>query len=220
MPPFFDCSRKGKNDMALWTGSKHIEKALAAVTALALITLTGCQADQEDKDSLISGVEAGMTKDAVLSVIGEDYDNSATTETYKNTVEYDYYFESDEVFGTGLSGYMFVEFSLETDKLITYGYHLGQDESFKNPSYKYSEEELKTAFDAVINKISVWYGDENPDSHISNENDTGLPLSYTFNTESGEQLWAAYGVNMWGSSEPDSYEKGINEVVVSCTIDY
>ncbi len=206
--------------MALWADNKYIGKVLATVTALALVALTGCQKSHDDKDSLISGVEAGMTKDEVFSIIGEDYDNSITEEIYKNTVEYDYYFESDAVFGTGLSGYMFVEFSQETDELVTYGYHLGPDDNFENPSYKYSEEELKTAFDTVTNKVSVWYGDETPDSHISNANDIGLRLRYALNLESGEQLWAVYGVNMWGLSEPDSYEKGINEVVVSCTINY
>ncbi|MBQ8687239.1 MAG: hypothetical protein IJ512_01670 [Ruminococcus sp.] len=180
-----------------------------------LAVLTGCnnEIEPEQDKSIIPGIKTGMTSEEVFEVIGDDYDNSVTDDYYKNTIEYDYHIDAGEAFNTDLEGYMCFEFDLQTDTLITFGYHLGQSGSFDAPVYPYSEEELKTAYDAIKGTLSEWYGDGNQSNEYA---EYGVKEEYTWQVEE-DQIWAVYGVNLWAMDEPAAYENGLNEIVVSCS---
>lgn len=188
---------------------KAIIKNLGILVS-AITLLTGCNEKPEQDKSLISGIKTGMTSEEVFKVFGEDYDNSVTYESYKNTVEYDYWLDAGEAFNTELDGYMFFEFDSQTETLISFGYHLGQSGSFDDPVYPYSEEELKNAYDAIKSTLSEWYGD----GVSSDENlELGVKEENTWQIEE-DQIWAIYGMNLWAM---EGYENGVNEIVVSCS---
>lgn len=186
---------------------------IISILSLGMLA-TGCESTPKSK-SIIPDIDVDMTSEEVLAIVGEKYDNYIKTETYKNTIEYDYILNEndDEVFDTGLKGYMFLEFEPQTDKLVTFGYHFGADGSLESPVYPYSEEELKAAYDKITKTLSDWYGEGN----YSDENlDLNVCEEYKWQDDN-KQLWAVYGINLWGYGEPNSYEEGVNEIVVSCT---
>ena len=87
---------------------------------------------------------------------------------------------------------MFVEFDLETGLLVNYGYALGRLGTMDNREYPYSEQQLKEAYDKIYAVMTDWYGNVRP----------------------------VYGVNLRNySATPESYEKGINEIVLSCSVE-
>ena len=87
---------------------------------------------------------------------------------------------------------MFVEFDLETGLLVNYGYALGRLGTMDNREYPYSEHQLKEAYDKIYAVMTDWYGN----------------------------VRAVYGVNLRNySATPESYEKGINEIVLSCSVE-
>lgn len=178
---------------------------------LSGILAVGCSSESPERKAIIPDIDIGMTSEEVFDVMGRDYDHSAEIATYKNTAEYDYILNEDEVFGTGLKGYLFFEFDSQTDKLVTYGYHLGVQGDLQTPVYPYSEEELKSAYSKITGTLIEWYGDgeqKEPDE------ENGIRDEYIWHVDD-KQLWAVYGVNLWAWSEPESYEKGINEIIVS-----
>ena len=179
----------------------------------ALTLLTGCNEKKEQDKSIISGIKTGMTSEEIFEIFGEEYDNSITNESYKNTIEYDYRVDAGEAFNTDLDGYMFFEFDSQTDTLITFGYHLGQSGSFDNPVYPYSEEELKSAYDSIKSTLCEWYGD----GKLSDENlELGVKEENIWQMED-DQIWAIYGMNLWAM---EGYENGVNEIVVSCSSEF
>lgn len=194
---------------------KKVKKGNWILVMSMLVILTGCndEIQPEQDKSIIPGIKTGITSEELFKVMGDNYDNSVTDDFYKNTIEYDYYVDAGEAFDIDIEGYMFFEFDLQTETLITFGYHLGQSGSFDAPVYPYSEEELKIAYDTIKGTLSEWYGDGNQ----SNENaEYGVKEEYAWQIEE-DQIWAVYGVNLWAMDEPAAYESGLNEIVVSCS---
>ncbi len=164
---------------------------------------------QETK-SIINGIRNGMTKDEVFAVIGKDY----AYEKEKTTRKHSYYYivQSGEVFDTNLEGKMFVEFDLETGLLVNYGYALGRLGTSDDRNYPYSEQQLKEAYDKIYAVMTDWYGES------TKGNNSSPKAEYIWETDIG-QIWAIYGVNLWSGYEPPTYEEGVNEIVLSCSVE-
>lgn len=173
------------------------------------LLISGDQEIQSEK-SIISGIRNGMTKDEVFAVLGREY----TDEEEKLTQRYAYYYpvKSGDVFGTELEGEMFVEFDLKTGLLVNYGYALGRVGTKDDKTYPYTEQQLKEAYDKVYSVMTDWYGEGTKGSL------SGPKAEYTWETDNG-QVWAVYGVNLWSANEPETYEKGINELILSCSVE-
>lgn len=173
------------------------------------LLISGDQEIQSEK-SIISGIRNGMTKDEVFAVLGREY----TDEEEKLTQRYAYYYpvKSGDVFGTELEGEMFVEFDLKTGLLVNYGYALGRVGTKDNKIYPYTEQQLKEAYDKIYSVMTDWYGEGTKGSL------SGPKAEYTWETDNG-QVWAVYGVNLWSANEPETYEKGINELILSCSVE-
>lgn len=173
------------------------------------LLISGDQEIQSEK-SIISGIRNGMTKDEVFAVLGKEY----TDEEEKLTQRYAYYYpvKSGDVFGTELEGEMFVEFDLKTGLLVNYGYALGRVGTKDDKTYPYTEQQLKEAYDKIYSVMTDWYGEGTKGSL------SGPKAEYTWETDNG-QVWAVYGVNLWSANEPETYEKGINELILSCSVE-
>lgn len=173
------------------------------------LLISGDQEIQSEK-SIISGIRNGMTKDEVFAVLGREY----IDEEEKLTQRYAYYYpvKSGDVFGTELEGEMFVEFDLKTGLLVNYGYALGRVGTKEDKTYPYTEQQLKEAYDKVYSVMTDWYG-EGTKGNLS-----GPKAEYTWETDNG-QVWAVYGVNLWSANEPETYEKGINKLILSCSVE-
>lgn len=172
--------------------------------------LLSAPVSQSDK-SIIAGLKNGMTRDEVFAVIGKNYTSEEEKTTQKHT--YNYPVKAGTVFGTDLNGEMFVEFDLKTGLLVNYGYALGRLGTMDNREYPYSEQQLKEAYDKIYAVMTDWYGEGTKGSLVSTK------AEYTWMTEYGN-VWAVYGVNLWNySATPESYEKGINEIVLSCSVE-
>lgn len=173
------------------------------------LLISGDQEIQSEK-SIISGIRNGMTKDEVFAVLGREY----TDEEEKLTQRYAYYYpvKSGDVFGTELEGEMFVEFDLKTGLLVNYGYALGRVGTKDDKTYPYTEQQLKEAYDKIYSVMTDWYGEGTKGSL------SGPKAEYTWETDNG-QVWAVYGVNLWSANEPETYEKGINELILSCSVE-
>ena len=173
------------------------------------LLISGDQEIQSEK-SIISGIRNGMTKDEVFAVLGREY----TDEEEKLTQRYAYYYpvKSGDVFGTELEGEMFVEFDLKTGLLVNYGYALGRVGTKEDKTYPYTEQQLKEAYDKVYSVMTDWYGEGTKGSL------SGPKAEYTWETDNG-QVWAVYGVNLWSANEPETYEKGLNELILSCSVE-
>lgn len=173
------------------------------------LLISGDQEIQSEK-SIISGIRNGMTKDEVFAVLGREY----TDEEEKLTQRYAYYYpvKSGDVFGTELEGEMFVEFDLKTGLLVNYGYALGRVGTKDDKTYPYTEQQLKEAYDKVYSVMTDWYGEGTKGSL------SGPKAEYTWETDNG-QVWAVYGVNLWSANDPETYEKGINELILSCSVE-
>lgn len=159
--------------------------------------------------SIIEGICNGMTQDEVFAIVGTEYDHYdegiAGTESY--------YYNQTALFGTALDGQMFVEFDRESGLLVNYGYHIGLIDTGESTVYPYTEVELKAAYDTIIDQLTLLYGAgiQGSASYMN------CRAEYTWETDFG-QIWAIYGVNLWSSDEPESYETGCNEIVVSCSV--
>lgn len=166
--------------------------------------------NQEMSKSIITGIKNGMTRDEVFAVLGKNY----TAEEEKISGKYAYYYpvQSGEVFDTELEGEMFVEFDLETELLVNYGYALGRLGTVKDRIYPYSEQQLKEAYDKIYGVMIDWYGEATKGSFSSPK------AEYIWETDNG-QIWAIYGINLWNEYEAAAYEKGINELVLSCSVE-
>lgn len=165
---------------------------------------------KQETKSIINGIRNGMTKDEVFAVIGKDY----AYEKEKTTRKHSYYYivQSGEVFDTNLEGKMFVEFDLKTGLLVNYGYALGRLGTSDDRNYPYSEQQLKEAYDKIYAVMTDWYGESTKGSNSSPK------AEYIWETDIG-QIWAIYGVNLWSEYEPPTYEEGVNEIVLSCSVE-
>lgn len=166
--------------------------------------------ETQDAKSIITGIRNGMTKDEVFAVLGKGY----TAEEEKLSQKYAYYYpvQAGEAFDTDLEGEMFVEFDLKTELLVNYGYALGRLGTTKDRTYPYNEQQLKTAYDKIYAVMTDWYGEGTKGSFSSPK------AEYIWETDNG-QVWAIYGVNLWNENEPETYEKGVNELVLSCSVE-
>lgn len=166
--------------------------------------------ETQEAKSIITGIRNGMTKDEVFAVLGKGY----TAEEEKLSQKYAYYYpvQAGEAFDTDLEGEMFVEFDLKTELLVNYGYALGRLGTTKDRIYPYNEQQLKTAYDKIYAVMTDWYGEGTKGSFSSPK------AEYIWETDNG-QVWAIYGVNLWNENEPETYEKGVNELVLSCSVE-
>lgn len=167
-------------------------------------------AETNETKSIITGIRNGMTKDEVFAVLGKGY----TAEEEKLSQKYAYYYpvKIGDVFDTDLEGEMFVEFDTETELLVNYGYALGRLGTTKDRIYPYNEQQLKTAYDKIYSIMTDWYGEGTKGSFPNPK------AEYIWEIDDG-QVWAIYGVNLWNENEPETYEKGINELVLSCSVE-
>ena len=157
--------------------------------------------------NVLSELRTGMTEDEVFSIIGENYDYKSDVRC--NSMEYDYSFASDEVFGTGLSGYMFAEFDSESKQLICCGYHIGAVGNVDESEHPYGEDKLAAGYAKVIEKLTADYGDGQRPIEYSGE---GIKDEISW-SDGSDQLWAIYGTDLWGK------ESGVNEMIVSRSIE-
>ena len=169
----------------------------------AVTETTAAQVTAEE--NIISGVELGDNKDDVLGKFG-DY-NGSFDGVSKPSTTYNYSIDGSELFGVDMKGIMFFEFSNRTDELICYGYRFGNVISDGRDTYPYSGDELKTAYEKVLDKLIGWYGGSAEESDL-----TGIFKEYIISLEDDSEVWSVYGVNMWGENS------GVNEVIVSHAI--
>lgn len=158
--------------------------------------------------NILSQLKTGMSEEDVFAVIGKDYDYEYSA-GYKPSVEYDYSFAADEVFNTGLGGYIFVEFDEKNNELTCFGYHIGAVGHVEDHSYPYSESELEEAFNKLLPYLEEEYGNADEPSAFSGE---GVKAEYSWSMGT-DQLWAIWGTDLWGASS------GVNEIIVSRSID-
>ena len=163
----------------------------------------------DEEKGIIPGIRNGMTKKQVFDILGTDYTDEEDR-TWKYS--YDYPVKAGEVFGTNLAGIMFVEFDSKTNQLVNYGYALGRTGTAEERLYPYSEDELKEAYSIIYNQMVEWYGE------AAQGTNTSPKAEYAWETDDG-QVWAMYGINLWADAPPASYEKGVNELVLSCSVE-
>ena len=192
-----------------WNRADLCRDGILNVFDLCLLKKELTSQNQETK-SIINGIRNGMTKDEVFAIIGKDY----AYEKEKTTRKHSYYYivQSGEVFDTNLEGKMFVEFDLETGLLVNYGYALGRLGTSDDRNYPYSEQQLKEAYDKIYAVMTDWYGES------TKGNNSSPKAEYIWETDIG-QIWAIYGVNLWSGYEPPTYEEGVNEIVLSCSVE-
>ena len=162
-------------------------------------------ADVSDENNIIPGVALWDSKDDVLARFGEC---DRTIEGYSNhSTAYYYNIDGSELFDIDMKGVMFFEFYNKTDELIGYGYGFGEVDNGKNYDYPYSHDELKAAYKKLTGRFIKWYGGEIGESDLY-----GIEAEYLKVLEDNSEMWAVYGVSMWGA---DSI---INEVRCSHSI--
>ncbi len=192
--------------------NKKILSTLSAVTVL----LSGCAENPEPDDNkgIITGISLGMTKEEVFEVYGSNYSYTEDLRDYcKNTVEYGYDTDKVDVFDVDMKTQVFFEFE-DDEKLTCYGYHIGRTGEYNDSSFPYSENELVENYDRIYEKLTEWYGNS---SDTETNSDDGIIKKNIWESEQGE-IWFVVGVNMWAAGEPVSYEKGVNEIVLSCSV--
>ena len=192
-------------------------KKLLAVFS-SFILLSGCgQVDpepEEQKNELIPGISLGMTKEEVFRTYGDDYtyNYDYRDDGSKNTVEYGYSTDKPDVFDINIDTQVIFEFE-DDDKLVCYGYHIGRTGDYNDSRYPYSQDELTEAYDKIYEELSEWYGSSTSDEELA---EYGVLNNNTWETEEGS-VWFIVGVNMWSTYTPDAYEKGVNEIDLSCS---
>lgn len=190
------------------------KKKLSAIF-ISCIILFGCSQKnpEPEKHEIISGISLGMTKEEVFEVYGDNYIYNEERYTYGNTVEYGYSVDRVDVFDMDIQTQVFFEFEND-DKLTCYGYHIGRIGDYYDSSFPYSENELVEAYDKIYEKLTEWYGDS---SGAETSYNNGKIKENSWENEQGS-IWFVVGVNMWSDGEPVSYEKGVNEIVLSCSV--
>ena len=131
------------------------EETTAATTAAPVTTAeTPGENSAAARINVMSELRTGMTEEEVFSVIGDKFDYRYDAGS-KPSIEYDYTVVSDEIFGTGLRGYMFAEFGAESHTLICCGYHLGAVGNAAKSDHPYSEAELTDGYGMVTEALTA-----------------------------------------------------------------
>ena len=185
------------------------EETTAATTAAPVTTAeTPGENSAAARINVLSELRMGMTEEEVFSVIGDKFDYRYDAGS-KPSIEYDYTVVSDEIFGTGLRGYMFAEFDAESHTLICCGYHLGAVGNAAKSDHPYSEAELTDGYGMVTETLTAGYGEG-----IRPEEYTGEGIIDEMSWSDGsDQLWAIYGTDLWDT------DSSVNEIIVSRSIE-
>lgn len=184
-------------------------------TSVEITTEPTAEAPEAENTSLaesinvLSSMKTGMTEEEALSEFGIENGRRCEGNYAGADYEYDYSLTADNVFGTGLKGYMFAQFDTSTQKLICCGYHFGKLEDSESTEFPYSEDELREAYQKIVQKLTEQYGEGTRPETFAGE---GIRDELTWN-DGSEIIWAMYGMDLWS---PDS---GVNEIVVSRSID-
>lgn len=195
----------------------NILKKLFAISGV-LVILSGCSQKESESGNkeIIPEISIGMTKEEVYEIYGEDYAYCEDHRElgYKDTVEYGYSIDRVDTFNIDIETQMFFEFEND-EKLVCYGYHIGRTGDYYDSIYPYSESELTEAYNAIYSNLTEWYGDSESGSEYS---DQGILHENSWENEHG-LIWFIVGVNMWSydNTPPEIYEKGVNEIVLSCS---
>lgn len=160
-------------------------------------------------DSIIPGIGRETTLGDIIKLYGEDYEYKEEY-VYKATTQYSYKVD-ENIFGVDLPTYVFFEFD-EDGKMFCYGYHFGAD--LETSTFPCSEKELSNNYKKVYKAVSALYGEGEKQSNFT---DSNVFSEYSWKNSLGD-IWFVYGVNMWSSKPPVSYEKGINEIILSCSV--
>lgn len=193
-------------------------KRIFALVSSCMI-LSGCSStkpEQEDKaHEIIPGISLGMTKEEVFEIFGDDciYTEDHRDYGFKDNVEYGYSIDKVDVFDIDIKTQVFFEFEND-DKLVCYGYHIGRTGDYYDSVFPYSESELTEAYDKILEDLTEWYGNGSSDS---NSYSNGILNENSWENEYGS-IWFIVGVNMWSDGSPVSYVKGVNEIVLSCSV--
>lgn len=190
-----------------------MRKSCIISAILCLFLMTGCASTAEKQ--LIPGIHLGMTAEEVYGVIGREASLVYPENSFKNTTELEFIVNQIGVFDVSAPGYMFFEFDEDRGGILScYGYHIGQID-LETPEYPLSEEELAEYHAHILEKLTEWYGEPGV-PEFSLEEDEHVRSESAWETEDGS-IWLVYGVNLWGLEEPERYEDGINEIIVSCS---
>ena len=185
-------------------------------TAAPEVTTETTSAAVQEKDTslaesvnVLSTMKTGMTEEEALSEFGIDngfrYEGKYAGADY----EYDYSMTTDNIFGTGLKGYMFAEFDTSDQKLICCGYHLGAVGNAAKSDHPYSGAELTDGYGMVTETLTADYGEG-----IRPEEYTGEGIIDEMSWSDGsDQLWAIYGTDLWDT------DSSVNEIIVSRSIE-
>ena len=188
------------------------EETTEAETTSEPVTETGKKAannaDTSDYIKVLTDLKAGMKRDEVFAIIGDDY--TYETEYFQST-EYCYHIECDDIFGTGLSGDMFVEFYLDSGEYRCGGFHLGTKGHDEDIEYPYGENELREAFDKILPMLEEKFGtDHHPYDLVD---DASIKGNYNWQLNENESLWAMWGTGLWGEDSP------VNEILISRSVE-
>ena len=182
------------------------------------IILSGCSQKnpEPEKHEIIKGISLGMTKEELFEIYSDNYSYTEDRRDYgyKNTVVYGYDIDKVDVFDVDMKTQMFFEFEND-ETLACYGYHIGCTGDYYDSSYPYSENELTENYDKIYKKLTEWYGEST--SNLENYVDEGVLNENSWENEQGS-IWFVVGVNMWEYGELESYEKGVNEILLSCAL--
>ena len=159
--------------------------------------------------NVLSALKTGMTEEEALAVSGMKDHTRYEENLAVNAYEYEYAIDCDNVFGTGLPGYMFAEFDLSTHKLICCGYHLGRVLTENSNEFTCSEEQLSEAYNKIKEQLTAEYGEGTHPHTVSGE---GIREELTWE-DGPDHIWTVYGIDLWGENS------GVNEIVVSRSID-
>ena len=159
--------------------------------------------------NVLSALKTGMTEEEALAVSGMKDHTRYEENLAVNAYEYEYAIDCDNVFGTGLPGYMFAEFDLSTHKLICCGYHLGRVLTENSNEFTCSEEQLSEAYNKIKEQLTAEYGEGTHPQTVSGE---GIREELTWE-DGPDHIWTVYGIDLWGENS------GVNEIVVSRSID-
>ena len=175
-------------------------------------TTTAAKDDEEphaNNINVLSAMKTGMTEEEALAVSGMKDHTRYEENLAVNAYEYEYAMDCDNVFGTGLPGYMFAEFDFSTHKLICCGYHLGRVLTENSNEFTCSEEQLSEAYNKIKEQLTAEYGEGTHPQTFSGE---GIREELTWE-DGTDHIWAIYGIDLW------SENSGVNEIVVSRSID-
>ena len=162
-----------------------------------------------ESQSIITGVECGMTESEVIGVIGNDIVytlDSSNISPEDNDYTNFYNTDTIELFNIKMSSVILTEFSGD-NTLNGYGYNIGMyyDEETQNFEYLYSESALVEAYDQIYSQLVQWYGEGSDGLNVY-----GTIKECTWNTEYGD-VWLVVGMDLFGESS------GVNKVMLTCT---